>query len=203
MLMKCLPTGILSSNCYVIGDGGEGVVIDPGVKSAEIIAVLESEGLGLKYIILTHVHIDHMAYMEDLRKHYGAQVLVHRLDADAFSDPMRNGAGLFGLKTMFNAADMCLEHGDVHMAGGQRLEIIHTPGHTPGSICIKVSGSLFTGDTLFRLGIGRTDLEGGNTKDIMDSLTGRLMSLGDETKVYPGHGVQTTIGFERLNNPYL
>ena len=203
MIMKCLPTGILSSNCYIIGDGGEGAVIDPGVKSPEIMAVLESEGLRLKYIILTHVHLDHIIYMEDLRQHYGAPVLVHRLDADALGDPMRNGAGLFGLKTVFKAADICLEHGDVHMTGGQRLEIIHTPGHTAGSICIKAGGSLFTGDTLFRQGIGRTDLEGGNTKDIMESLANRLMSLGDETKVYPGHGTQTTIGYERRNNPYL
>lgn len=203
MIMKCLPTGMLSSNCYVIGDGGEGAVIDAGVKSAEIIAALESEGLGLKYVILTHVHLDHMIYMEDLRKYYGAPVLVHRLDADALGDPGRNGAGLFGLNTVFKPADILLEHGDVYMMGGQRLEIIHTPGHTPGSICIKTGGILFTGDTLFRQGIGRTDLEGGNTEDITDSLTNRLMPLEDETKVYPGHGPQTTIGYERRNNPYL
>lgn len=203
MIMKCLPTGILSSNCYVIGDDNEGVVIDPGVKCPEIIAALESEGLGLKYIILTHVHLDHIIHMEDLRKHYGAMVLVHRLDADALGDPMRNGAALFGLKSVFKAADICLEHGDVYMAGKQRLEIIHTPGHTPGSICIKAGGSLFTGDTLFRQGIGRTDLGGGNTKDIMESLENRLMSLEDEIQVYPGHGEKTSIGYERQNNPYL
>lgn len=203
MIMKCLPTGMLSSNCYITGDGGEGVVIDPGVKSPEIISVLESEKLALRYIILTHVHLDHIISMEDLRRHYGVPVLVHRLDAEALGDPMKNGAGLFGLKTVFEAADICLEHGDVYMVGGQKLEIIHTPGHTPGSICIKTGNSLFTGDTLFRLGIGRTDLGRGNTKDIMDSLTGRLMSFEDEIEVYPGHGMQTTIGYERRNNPYL
>jgi hydroxyacylglutathione hydrolase len=203
MIMRCLPTGMLSSNCYIIGDGGEGAVIDPGVKSSEIMEVLEAEGLGLKYVILTHVHLDHIISMEHLRRHYGAQVLVHRLDAGALVDPVRNGAGLFGLKTVFSAADICFEHGDVYRVGGQKLEIIHTPGHTPGSVCIKADGSLFTGDTLFRLSIGRTDLEGGNMKDMMDSLTNRLMTLEDEIRVYPGHGMQTTIGYERRNNPYL
>ncbi len=203
MIMRCLPTGMLTSNCYILGDGGEGAVIDPGVKCSDIIEALEAEGLGLKYIILTHAHIDHIISMESLRSHYGAPVLAHRLDAEAPGDPRMNGAGLFGLKTVYRAADTALEHGDVYTIGGQKLEIIHTPGHTPGSICIKAGDSLFTGDTLFRLGIGRTDLGGGSMEDIIDSLTNRLMALDDETKVYPGHGPETTIGYERRNNPYL
>lgn len=203
MILQCLPTGLLSSNCYIVGDGGEGAVIDPGVKAPDISKALEAEKLTLRYIILTHVHLDHILSVEQLRRQYGAPVLVHRLDAGALADPVRNGAALFGVDTVFGAADICLEHGDIYKTGGQELEIIHTPGHTPGSICIKAGENLFTGDTLFRLGIGRTDLEGGNTRDITDSLMNRLMTLDDEVKVFPGHGPGSTIGYERHNNPYL
>ena len=203
MKMKCLPTGMLSSNCYILWEGREGAVIDPGVRAADVITALEADKLELKYIILTHVHLDHIVSAEQLRRHYGAPLLVHRLDAGALGDPMRNGSELFGLETVFGAADRVLGHGDAIPLGGQKLEIIHTPGHTPGSICIKVGGMLFTGDTLFRTGIGRTDLPGGNTGDIMDSLENRLMALDDEVLVYPGHGMQTTIGYERRNNPYF
>lgn len=203
MILKCLPTGLLSSNCYIIGDGGEGAVIDPGVKSPDISAVLDAEKLSLKYILLTHVHLDHILSMEHLRQKYGAPVIVHRLDAGALGDPVLNGAALFGADTVFGAADICAEHGDIYKIGGQELEIIHTPGHSPGSICIRAGENLFTGDTLFRLGIGRTDLEGGSTRDIMDSLTNRLMELEDDVQVFPGHGPKTTIGFERRNTPYI
>jgi len=198
-----LPTGMLVSNCYIIGDNGEGAIIDPGADADEIIAKAREAGLEIKYIILTHAHIDHMVSMDMLREKTGAKVLVHEKDAPALPNSRINGSMLFGLDRKFSEADVLLKDGDVVEVGGLKLEIIHTPGHTPGGICIKVENCVFTGDTLFRLSVGRTDLGNGDHDDLMESLTGKLMKLDDETVVYPGHGTSSTIGYERKYNPFF
>jgi len=194
---------MLASNCYVLGDQREAAVIDPGVDCSEILEAAEKNGLSIKYILLTHVHIDHVLHMDELRDKTGAQVLVHEKDAPALGDPWFNGSRLFGVNKVFGPADRLLKDGDSINLGSLTLEIIHTPGHTPGGICIKAGNSLFTGDTLFMMSIGRTDLGNGDETDLMDSIRSRLMKLEDAVTVYPGHGTSTTIGYERANNPYI
>jgi glyoxylase-like metal-dependent hydrolase (beta-lactamase superfamily II) len=203
MIFEILPTGLFSSNCYILGDNGEGVVIDPGVEAGEILGAAEKNSLKVKYIILTHTHIDHICYMDELRDLTGAKVAVHKADSDTFSNPVLNGSVLMGQNISFKDADIFLKEGDVLEVGSLKLNIIHTPGHTPGGICIKVDNNIFTGDTLFRLSIGRTDLGRGSYEELINSIKSRLMILDDNVKVYPGHNEPTTIGFERKNNPFL
>lgn len=203
MVFKRLTTGMLASNCYIIGECGEGAVIDPGAKASEILKAVNELNLKIKYLILTHAHIDHILSMDELRRVLGAKVLVHEMDEGTLSNPLMNGSGLFGLSKVFGEADGLLKDGDVLMVGGMKLEIIHTPGHSSGSICIKAGSSIFTGDTLFMMSIGRSDLGDGDYELLMDSIKNRLMTLSDDTKVYPGHGTSTTIGYERENNPFV
>lgn len=193
---------MLSSNCYILGEAGEAAVIDPGVEHKDIENILNEQKLSLKYIILTHAHIDHILHMEELQSACGGQIIVHEDDSPLLGNALINGAVLFGLNTVFRKADLCVKDGDSLMLGDLRLEIVHTPGHTPGSICVKVENNLFTGDTLFRLGVGRTDLGAGDHDLLMKSLK-ILMKLEDSIKVYPGHGSATDIGYERNNNTYL
>lgn len=202
MFLKRLTTGMLSSNCYILGDAGEGIVIDPGVECGDIVQILEAQKLTLKYIILTHAHIDHILQMEGLRSACGGKVVIHEEDAPLLANAMLNGAALFGLNMVFGEADLCVKAGGSLEFGGVKMEILHTPGHTPGSICVKVGDNLFTGDTLFRLGVGRTDLGAGDHDRLMNSLK-ELMKLDDSLTVYPGHGSATDIGYERKNNMYL
>lgn len=203
MIIRRLMTGMFESNSYILGDGSEGAVIDAGVDADEIIEVLNQEKLNLKYIILTHAHIDHIASLDELREITGALVLIHEKENKALASPKYNGSGLFGQQRQFKAADRLLKDGDVIELGSEKLTVIHTPGHTSGGICIKAGNAVFTGDTLFRLSVGRTDLGDGNFEVLIDSIMNKLMTLDDDTIVYPGHGPESTIGFERKNNFYL
>ncbi|RCX17963.1 glyoxylase-like metal-dependent hydrolase (beta-lactamase superfamily II) [Anaerobacterium chartisolvens] len=203
MVYKRLMTGMFSSNCYIIGDNGEGAVIDPGVECGEIMAAVEELGLRIKYIILTHVHIDHICHMDELREKTGANVAAHADDAVYLSNPRLNGSALFGLAKAFGNADITVKDGDVLKVGGMDVHIIHTPGHSAGGICIKAENRLFSGDTLFRMSIGRTDLGNGDYDELINSIKTKLMVLDDEVEVYPGHGTATTIGYERANNPFI
>lgn len=190
---------MLSSNCYIIGNAGEAAVIDPGVEPEEIVSILDVQKLTMKYIILTHAHIDHILHMEELLGARGGKVVIHDEDALLLGNPMLNGAVLFGLNKSFREADLRVKDGDSLELEGIKLEILHTPGHTPGSMCVKADGCIFTGDTLFKLGVGRTDLGAGDQTRLMDSLK-KLMKLDDNLKVYPGHGSATDIGYEKTNN---
>jgi glyoxylase-like metal-dependent hydrolase (beta-lactamase superfamily II) len=263
MILKAILNGMFDSNCYVLGDNGEGAVIDPGADVEDIAKVLEAHDLKLKYIILTHAHIDHITEVDNLRNAVGGVAVVHEDDAPLLGDQLLNGSALFGRGRTFDKADVLVKDGDVLELGGAKLRVIHTPGHTPGGICILASGRgdeggrsdasedvgsgtdsginggsgvdegvngsadggvdgvvegtngrtdegavgsgesyLFTGDTLFKLSIGRTDLGAGDHRKITESVR-RLMKLDGSLKVYPGHGPATTIDYERLNNPWL
>lgn len=203
MIFKCLPTGMFGSNCYIIGDKGEGVIIDPGVETSEILDAAEREGLKIKYIILTHAHIDHICSVDEVREKTGAKVVVHEADIPALNDPRLNVSHYTGQGRTFKAADMQVRDGDIIKAGDMVLEIIHTPGHTPGGICIKTGNMVFTGDTLFKMSVGRTDLGRGNMDQLIHSVKNKLLTLPDETVVYPGHGESTTIGDEKRSNPFI
>ncbi len=203
MKISRIMTGLVDSNVYILGDAGEAVLIDAGVTTGEIEKVLKEEALALKYIILTHAHFDHVAYVDELRDRTGAKVLVHEKDAGALTDPYYNGSVMFGKSRVFKPADVLLKDGDVIEFGGTKLEVIHTPGHTSGGICIKSDNTVFTGDTLFRLSIGRSDLGDGDGDLLIASIKTKLMPLADDTVVYPGHGAASAIGFERKNNYFL
>lgn len=203
MILKRIPTGMFGSNCYILGDGGEGAVIDPGVDTGEIMEVVDEAGLAVKYIILTHAHIDHICSVDELRDRTGAKVLVHEADAPSLPDSWLNGSAMFGLRRTFREADVLLKDGDIVNLGGLKLQIIHTPGHTPGSICINVENIVLTGDTLFRMSIGRTDLGNGDQDALIRSITGKLFNLGDDTVIYPGHYTSSTIGYEKRHNPFV
>lgn len=202
MIVKCV-TGMLESNCYIAGDGRKGIVIDPGAQAEDILRVLDETEMEAEYIILTHAHLDHIASVDGLRDKTGAQVLIHKLDAEYLTSSEMNGSKLFGLEKSFKAADRLLKHQDIIKCGSETYSILHTPGHTPGGICIRCENSVFTGDTLFRMSVGRTDLGNGSWTQLAKSIREILMELDDSMVVYPGHGPSTTIGYERKNNPYL
>ncbi len=203
MILKRLPTGMLASNCYIMGNDNEGVIIDPGANSEDILEMVRQTGLNIKYIILTHAHVDHIVSVDEIRYKLKAKVLIHQDDGESLSNPLHNGSNCFGIKKTFDPADILLKDKDIINLEDLRLEVIHTPGHTPGGICIKAKDNLFTGDTLFRMSIGRTDLGDGDNDDLMNSIRNELMTLDDKTVVYPGHGTATTIGYERKYNPFI
>jgi len=203
MFFECLSEGMFGSNCYIIGDNGEGVLIDSGVDGAEILKAVEKAGLKIKYIIITHAHIDHICSLDEIRDKLGADVVVHESDATALADPRLNVSYLAGHTRAFRNADIRVKDGDVLYAGGMEFEIIHTPGHTPGGICIKTGNMIFTGDTLFKMSVGRTDLGRGSMADLLDSIRNRLLVLPDQTEVYPGHGESSTIKDEKRSNPFV
>ena len=181
------------------------MVVDPGGDLSRIVGTLARLGLQLKYIVVTHAHLDHIAGASALRELTGAPVLYHQVDL-ALTAVMEEQAAWMGVPTPDVALpDESAETGTVLRLGGHAFHILHTPGHTPGSICLHAPepGLLLAGDTLFRGGIGRTDLWGGNTTQILRSIQSELLHLPEGTHVVTGHGPQTTIGAERERNPFL
>ncbi|MBP2018267.1 glyoxylase-like metal-dependent hydrolase (beta-lactamase superfamily II) [Symbiobacterium terraclitae] len=197
--------GDFGANCYVVAceETGRALVIDPGYPDPWIRRCVEENGLTLEQIVLTHGHLDHIGGVEWVKGWSGAPVSIHQADADFLTDPARNGSLYFGRKVTAPPADRLLLDGDEVAAGNLRLEVIHTPGHSPGGICLYTPGHLFAGDTLFAGSIGRTDLYGGDYDTLIQAIRTRLLPLPAETAVYPGHGPATTIGDEKEYNPFL
>ena len=201
MLIKKIVVGQLESNCYLAGDENtkEIFIIDPGGDYDKIKNVIDKDSLKPKAVINTHGHGDHIA----ANKEFGVPVWIHRLDADFLTDPSKNLSGAFGFFLKTKTASRLLEDGDILNIGKYNLEVIHTPGHTPGSICLKTERVVFTGDTLFHEGIGRTDFAYGSEEDITRSIKEKLFTLDEDYVIYPGHGPSSTIGNEKNNNPYI
>ena len=207
MIIESFPVGHLACNCVVLGDEAtrEALVIDPGDEGEKIDEVLDHHRLDLKYILHTHGHIDHILAADHLRQR-GARVCIH--EADKFLwDGIQMQASFLGISAApAGRIDQYLKDGDTFPLGERRVKVIETPGHTPGSVCLLLEGTpsmLFSGDTLFQLGIGRTDLWGGSYPGILRSIRDRLFTLAEETLVQPGHGPATTIGDEKQANPFL
>ena len=207
MILETFPVGPLRCNCTILGDEAthEAMVVDPGDNIPEILSRLQKHGLTLRQIVVTHAHIDHVGGAAQLRKLTGAPVLMNQQDL-ALLGMMEMQAGWLGVPTPEVAPpDASAEDGLAIGLAALPAEVIHTPGHTPGSICLLFPAQhlLLAGDTLFAGSIGRTDLPGGDGHQILRSLRDRLLVLPDATRVVPGHGPETTIGEERHSNPFL
>jgi len=200
-----MPAGIYAANCYIVYDENakEGIVVDPGGDVDDIINRIEKLGLTIKYIVLTHGHGDHIAGVKGLKNHTGAKVAIHKDDAYMVRDGRKNLSSMMAMGSVEFEPDILLDENDVIEFGNIRCEVIHTPGHTPGGITLRIGDSLFTGDTLFAGSIGRTDFEGGSFDTIINSIKTKLMVFPDDTKVYPGHGPSTTIKMEKRYNPFI
>jgi glyoxylase-like metal-dependent hydrolase (beta-lactamase superfamily II) len=179
------------------------MVIDPGGNAPEIVVAAAQVGATIKYIVNTHGHFDHTLANAALRQSTGAAIAIHPLDAPKLNGGPLSLADWIPMPFPKSSADILLNDGDRLVVGNLEFEILHTPGHSVGHITLVGHGAAFVGDVLFNQGIGRWDLEGGDYQQLIRSIQDRLFALPDETTVYPGHGPATTIGFERVNNPYL
>ncbi len=190
MQIKNLFPGSFGSNCYIISDSSHAAVIDPSATVSGILSYLKENQLTLDYIILTHGHFDHMLSLDGLKEATGAPSYIHRDDAENLEDGRKNAFALFfGQDRAFSPCEMLLTHGDSLHLGNITLEIIHTPGHTKGGICIKAGDALFTGDTIFSDSYGRCDLYGGNYVTLRSSLKSlREYGRNKSLTIYPGHG---------------
>jgi len=207
MIHEILPVGPLACNCSVIGDEGtrEAMVIDPGDDVEKVMAIVRRHGLTVKQIVVTHGHVDHVGGAMKLKRLTGAPILLNQNDYDLLKTADQVAAWLGMAPPGAIQVDQSLADGDVVRAGSLSASVMHTPGHTEGSVCLYFAPEqkLIGGDTLFAGSIGRTDLPGGNFRKIMASLKGPVMSLPDDTVVVPGHGPLTTIGEERETNPFI
>ncbi len=209
MIIETFPVGWLQCNCTILGDEQtrEAIVVDPGDDPDVIIEGLAEHNLTLKQIVITHTHIDHVGAIYELQEKSGTAAAIHKADL-LLLDKLDIQAQWLGLASppRRGAIDRYLDDGDAVSVNGIELGVIHTPGHTPGSLTFVLPGDrnvLFTGDTLFQRSIGRTDLWGGSYGEIMTSIQKKLMCFDDDTLVIAGHGNSTTIGHERRHNPFL
>lgn len=207
MIHEIIPVGPLRCNCSVIGDEGtrEAMVIDPGDDINEVLALVGKHGLTVKQVVITHAHIDHVGGAMKLRQATGAPILLNQNDY-ALLKMLDVQAAWVGMASPGKVEiDQPLADGDKLPAGSLEATVLHTPGHTEGSVCLyfPAQQKLIAGDTLFAGSIGRTDLPGGSFEKIMSSLHQRVLALPDDTVVIPGHGPLTTIGDEREGNPFL
>lgn len=205
MIIKRFIAGRLENNIYLVADekSSEAVLIDATQDLPEIQKAVKDLGVKVKYILLTHGHFDHIFGLNSLKKSLNAPAVICKDDL-VISDNINEFTRLFGLPDSIPPKyDMYIKDGDEILLGSYKIKVIHTPGHTAGGVCYLVDGKLFSGDTLFRGSVGRTDLFGGNFGKLSDSIKNKLFKLDDKTEVFPGHGDMTTIGFEKKYNEII
>ena len=221
MLITGFPAGVLACNCYVLAPhaGADAVIVDPGQSAfGRLSAILDEHRLTPAAVLLTHGHIDHMWSAQKVADTYGCPVYIHPQDRPMLTDPIMDltaagraqslvlGFGKRAVSAFFSEPRQVVElveDGVQLDLGGIAVTVDHTPGHTPGSVCFRVDGMTFTGDTLFKGAIGRSDLLGGSGRQLLTSIVAKLLVLDDDTVVLPGHGEKSTIGVERRTNPFL
>ena len=205
ILFETFPVGAFQCNCSILGcpDTKEAIVVDPGGDPEHILEVVRHHDLNVRYTVHTHAHLDHIYATRDVKEATETEILLHKDDLFLY-DGFAVQAAMFGWEARpVLPIDRFLNHGDTLEFGKQKLDVLHTPGHTPGSCCFKVDDLLLSGDTLFRRSIGRTDLPGGDSRQIAQSIRERLYTLEEDTRVIPGHGPATTVGEERKKNPFV
>jgi hydroxyacylglutathione hydrolase len=208
MIFKQLMVGSMGVCCYIIGceETKKGAVIDPGGDENTILDEVRSLGLEIVYVIATHGHPDHVCGNRAIKEATGGAILMHEKDSEFFENPeTQNYFSMLGLEPS-PPAEVKVKDGDVVKIGKLEFKVIHTPGHTPGGMCLYCEPNLITGDTLFAGGVGRTDFPGGSYEELIASLKNKVLLLPDDTIVWPGHGyggMQSTIAEEKRSNPYL
>jgi hydroxyacylglutathione hydrolase len=207
VIINTLAVGPFAANCYVVGsfETKEGMIIDPGAEAKAILKTVHQMGLTISTIVITHAHIDHIGALREVQEKTDAQFAIHEAEKGfLFSTPMRvlTSLGVSPVKSP-PQPNRLLKDGDSIDVGNLHFVVLYTPGHSSGGICLSGHGVVFSGDTLFNSGIGRTDFPGMSHERLIRSIREKLMVLPDETVVYPGHGPSTTIGDERQGNPFL
>ena len=199
-----LVVGRLQTNCYILQSGSSGIVVDPGDEADRIIRFLLDSGVKPVRIVATHAHFDHVLGVDAVRKRFGVEFLIHRDDLPIVESMQSRVREFMGFEVPLPPrVDGFLRDQDVLKVGDVLTRVVHTPGHSPGSVSFTVDGYVLTGDALFNQSIGRTDTPGGDLETLLQSIKNKLFSLEDETIVYPGHGPETTIGDEKLANPFV
>ncbi len=204
MQIETVPVGQLDTNCYLVFDeeSREAMVIDPGDEPDRIRAIIDARKLQPIYIVFTHAHYDHVCAVRELKDRYQAKIVMHEAEARTYDETKKRCMAWGYEATDFPRPDLIVKEDDSLQVGKACFRIIHTPGHTPGGICIYGEDLLFAGDTLFRGSVGRTDLPGGSTSDLLRSLV-KLARLEPSTRVFCGHDEETTIGAEIRSNPFM
>ena len=205
MKIIAMEVGVIGTNCYVVinEEQKKGVVIDPGGDADQILEKIKQKGITIEAIFLTHGHSDHIMAVDEVREVTGAKVYISEADADMLTKASSNLSVYMGAGREFKAADEFLIDGETITAAGLKFQVVATPGHTKGGICLLCGDTVFCGDTIFSESIGRTDLPGGSYSQILHSIKTKIMVLPDEMKLLPGHGPATTIGWERRRNAFL
>jgi hydroxyacylglutathione hydrolase len=206
VILYSIPVGITQTNCYVVGceETHEGAVIDPGGNPKRILKTIEESGLAIRYVLNTHCHFDHMGANAAVVAATGAQLALHPAELPILQ--ARGGAAWFGVPVKESPMpDVELEDGQVLEVGTLRFQVLHTPGHSPGGVTfyLEEEGVAFDGDVLFQMGVGRTDLPGGDWDTLVRSIREVLFTLPDDTILYSGHGPKTTVGREKRSNPWV
>ena len=205
MIIKTIPVSPLMTNCYIVAcqKTNEAVIIDAGDEPAKILSVVDELGVTVKMLINTHAHVDHTSAVNDIKKNRNVPFLIHQDEIPVLRELARSQQ-MYGFGDgKVPEVDEYLDESKVIQVGEQSLQVIETPGHSPGGVCFMVQQHLFAGDTLFSGSVGRTDLPGGSTSTLIESIHTKLMVLDDQVQVYPGHGPMTTIGAERRHNPFI
>ena len=208
MIHETVVVGPLQCNCAVLGceKTKEAVLIDPGDEPAKIIAEVEKQGLKVKFLLHTHAHFDHIAGTKGCKEHLGATICLQQEDDMLYQNLAMQGQ-MFGMTFEPTLpVEKYIEDGEEIVFGEHTLEVLHTPGHSPGSVAFRLKDGderVFSGDTLFLQSVGRSDLWGGNHSLLIRSIKSRLLVLDDEIRVYPGHGPSTSVGWEKRKNPFL
>lgn len=203
--LERIVVGPLQVNCFLLGcrQSGQAMIIDPGDEPEKIVAAVDRAEAAICGILLTHGHYDHIGAVAELREKYDCPVLIHSAEAQTLTDPQANFSAFTGDPVSGPAAERLLEDNDSVEIGTLKIAVSHTPGHSPGGIALHYNDFAIVGDLIFLMSIGRTDLPGGSYQQLEDSIRTRIYTLPDETRLYPGHGEPTTVGFEKQHNQFV